>query len=120
MSRARKKKVEMNGNSLGVVLSSGALAGAERSGGEPGSPQRSAAAAKAGADPVLASRPDSEVVARPKRRTFTAEYKQRILTEAEAGQRHPRSADSAEARAEVQAPSTGRRKSEAATAGGPV
>ena len=73
----------MNGNSLGV-LSSGALAGAERSGGELGEPQHSGAAAKAGADPVLASRPDPEVVAKPKRRTYTAEYKQRILAEAEA------------------------------------
>src|ERR1019366_4631483 len=44
----------------------------------------SGAAAKAGADPVLASRPDPEVVAKPKRRTYTAEYKQRILAEAEA------------------------------------
>src|ERR1019366_7074717 len=84
MSRARKKKAEMNGNSLGVVLSPGALAGAERSGGEPGEPQHSGAAAKAGADPVLASRPDPEVVTKPKRRTYTAEYKQRILAEAAA------------------------------------
>jgi transposase len=83
MSRARKKKEEMNGNSLGV-LSSGGLAGAERSGGERSEPQRSAAAAKAGADSVPASRPDSEVVAKAKRRTYTAEYKQRILQEAEA------------------------------------
>ena len=30
------------------------------------------------------SPPDSEVVAKPKRRSFTAEYKQRILQEAEA------------------------------------
>ena len=74
----------MNGNSLGVVLSSGALAGAERSGGEQSEPQRSAAAAKAGVDSLLASRPDPEVVAKAKRRTYTAEYKQRILTEAEA------------------------------------
>jgi transposase len=84
MSRARKKKEEMNGNSLGVVLSSGALAGAERSEGERSEPQRSAAAAKAGADSPLASRPDPEVVAKPKRRTYTAEYKQRILAEAAA------------------------------------
>src|SRR5712692_4451925 len=83
MSRARKKKEEMSENSLGV-LSPGALAGAERSEGERSEPQRSAAAAKAGADPVLASRPDPEVVAKPKRRTYTAEYKQRILVEAEA------------------------------------
>jgi transposase len=83
MSRARKKKEEMNGNSLGV-LSSGALAGAERSEGERSEPQRSAAAAKAGADSPLASRPDPEVVAKPKRRTFTAEYKLSILQEAAA------------------------------------
>jgi transposase len=72
----------MSGNSLGV-LPSGALAAAERSGGERSEPQHSVAAAKAGADPVLASRPDPEVVAKPKRRTYTAEYKQRILEEAE-------------------------------------
>src|SRR5882724_4726689 len=69
MSRARKKKAEMSGNSLGV-LSSGALAGAERSEGERSEPQRSAAAANA----VPASRQDPEVVAKAKRRTFTAEY----------------------------------------------
>ena len=74
----------MSGNSLGVVLSPGALAGAERSAGERSEPQRSAAPAKAGADPAAASRPDSEVVAKPKRRSFTAEYKLRILQEAEA------------------------------------
>jgi hypothetical protein len=62
ISRARKKKEEMNGNSLGVVLSPGGLAVADRASG---------------------SRPDPEVVAKPKRRTFTAEYKQRILEEAE-------------------------------------
>jgi transposase len=80
MSRARKKKAEMN--SLGV-LSSGALAGAERSEGERSEPQRSGAAAKAVAGSRPVSAPDSEVVAKPKRRTFTAEYKQRILMEAE-------------------------------------
>src|SRR6267143_6911894 len=83
MSRARRKKKEMNGNSLGV-LSSGGLAVAERSEGERSEPQRSGATAKAGADSVSGSRPDSEVVAKPKRRTYTAEYKQRILEEAEA------------------------------------
>src|SRR5437588_6160275 len=83
--RARKKRSEMNGNSLGVVLSPGGLAAAERSeGSPPGEPQRSAAAAKAGADAVTRTRPDPEVVAKPKRRTYTAEYKQRILAEAEA------------------------------------
>ena len=73
----------MNSISLGV-LSSGALAGAERSGGERSEPQRSAAAAKAGTDAVRASRPDPQVVAKAKRRSFTAEYKLRILQEAEA------------------------------------
>src|SRR3989454_2000387 len=83
MSRERKKKEEMKGNSLGV-FSSGGLAVAERSEGERSEPQRSGATAKAGANPVLTSRPDSEVVVKPKRRTFTVEYKQRILMEAEA------------------------------------
>lgn len=73
----------MNGNSLGVVLSPGGLAGAERSEGERSEPQRSAAAAKAVAGSRFVAPPDSEVVARPKRRSFTAEYKQRILKEAE-------------------------------------
>jgi len=36
-------------------------------------------AAQAGADPVLASRPNPEVVAKPRRRTYTAEYKLGIL-----------------------------------------
>jgi transposase len=84
MSRARKIKEAMIGNSLGVVLSSGGLAGAERSEGERSEPQRRGAAAKAGAGSQLVSPPDSEVVAKPKRRTYTAEYKQRILLEAEA------------------------------------
>src|SRR5213595_1011062 len=83
-SRARKKQAEMHGNSLGVVLSSGGLAAAERSeGSPPGEPQRSEAAAKAGADSGAVSRPDPEVVAKAKRRTYTAEYKQRILEEAD-------------------------------------
>ena len=73
----------MNGNSLGVVLSPGGSAVAERSGGERSEPQRSAAIAEAGAAAGSASRPDPEVVAKPKRRTYTAEYKQRILEEAE-------------------------------------
>ena len=64
----------MNGNSLGVALSSGGLAAAERSeGSPPGEPQRSGAAAKASADSGAASRPDPEVVAKAKRRTYTAE-----------------------------------------------
>ena len=73
----------MNGNSLGVVLSSGGSAGAERSEGERSEQKRSGAAAEAGAVPTSASRPDPEVAAKAKRRTFTAEYKQRILQEAD-------------------------------------
>ena len=38
---------------------------------------------------MLASRPDPEVVAKPKRRTFTAEYKLRVLQEAEAAAATP-------------------------------
>ena len=68
-------------NSLGVVLSPGGLLGAERSEGERSEPERSVAPSKA--DSALASRPDPEVVAKPKHRTYTAEYKQRILEEAE-------------------------------------
>src|SRR3989442_10934465 len=83
MSRARKKKEEMDGISVGV-RSSGGWALGEGSEGERRRPQRSGGTAKAGANPVLTSRPDSEVVVKPKRRTFTVEYKQRILMEAEA------------------------------------
>src|SRR5262250_2865877 len=81
MSRARRKRKEMN--SLGVVLSPEGSAGAERSEGERSEPKRSGAAAEAGAVLTSASRPDPEVVAKAKRRTFTAEYKQRILQEAD-------------------------------------
>ena len=73
----------MNGNSLGFA-SSGSWAATERSGGEPGEPKRSGVAAQAGTDSPLASRPDPEVVAKPKRRTYTAEYKLGILQEVEA------------------------------------
>jgi hypothetical protein len=81
MSRARKNGKEMNGNSLGVVLSSGGSAGTERSEGERSEPKHSGAAAEV--DAASASRPDPEVAAKAKRRTFTAEYKQRILQEAD-------------------------------------
>jgi transposase len=74
----------MNGGCIGVVLSPGGLAAAALRCGSPGGePSLRSAAAKAGADPVPASRPDPEVVAKPKRRTYTAEYKQRILQESE-------------------------------------
>ena len=64
----------MNWNSPGVVLSSGGLAAAERSEGSGCEPERGAVEAKAGANPGAASRPDPEVVAKSKRRTYTAEY----------------------------------------------
>jgi transposase-like protein len=73
----------MNRNSLGVALSSGGSAGAERSEGSRSEPESSGAAAEAGAVSTSAARPDPEVVAKAKRRTFTAEYKQRILQEAD-------------------------------------
>src|SRR2546430_14959227 len=84
-SRARKKKAEMTGNSLGVVLAPGGLAAAALRCGSPGGePSLRSAAAKAGADSGPASRPDPEVVAKAKRRTYSPEYKQRILEEADA------------------------------------
>jgi transposase-like protein len=76
-------------NSLGVVLSPGGSAGAERSEGERSEPKRSAATAEAGAAPGSSSRPDSEVVAKPKRRTFSTEYKIRMLAEADAASATP-------------------------------
>jgi transposase len=76
----------MNGSSSGVV-SAGAGAGAERSAGERSELQRSGAPVPAGAQP--ASRPDPEVVARPKRRSYTAEYKLRVLQQAEAAAATP-------------------------------
>jgi len=42
-----------------------------------------------GAVPTSASHPDPEVVAKAKRRTFTAEYKQRILQEADSAAATP-------------------------------
>jgi len=79
----------MNENSLGVVLSSGGLPAAERSEGERSEPQRSAAAGKAGAVPSFSPKPDSEVVAKAKRRTFPLDYKIRILEEADAAAATP-------------------------------
>jgi transposase-like protein len=61
-----------------------ALPAAERSEPERSEAERSGAAGKAGAGPVEVPRPDPEVVAKPRRRAFTAEYKRRILNEADA------------------------------------
>ena len=74
-------------NSLGVVLSPEGSADAERSEGERSEPKRSGAAAEAGT--AASSRPDPEVVAKAKRRTFTVEYKQRILQEADSAAATP-------------------------------
>ena len=74
-------------NSLGVVLSPGGSAGAERSEGERSEPKRSGAAAEAAL--LRHRRRVPEVVAKAKRRTFTAEYKQRILQEADSAAATP-------------------------------
>ncbi len=62
--------------SSSAALPSGGRREPERSEGD-----RSATDGKAGADPKI--HPNPEVVAQAKRRRFTAEYKQRILTEAD-------------------------------------
>jgi transposase-like protein len=66
-------------NTSKTSSSSAALAASERSG---------EAANAAGAAPLVSRRlvPDSEVVARPVRRRFTAEYKRSILDQADAAQ----------------------------------
>jgi len=64
--------------------SAAALPAAERSETERSEVERNGAAGKAGAIPQAVPRANPEVVARPRRRTFTAEYKQRILNEADA------------------------------------
>ena len=80
----------MNGNSLGVVLSPEGLAGAERSEGSPFEPQRSAAAAKVGATRVRRlCRPDSEVVAKAKRRSFPPSTRSVFCREADAAAATP-------------------------------
>ena len=60
------------------------LPAAERSETERSEGSRSGAAGITGAVPQTAPRPSPEVVAKPRRRTFTAEYKERILNEADA------------------------------------
>jgi transposase-like protein len=66
------------------------LPAAERREAERSETSRSAAAGKTVApEPPDPPRPNPEVVADAKRRTFTAEYKQRILTEADAAATQP-------------------------------
>ena len=59
------------------------LPAAERSEAERSEAERSGAAGKTVADSGAVPRPDPQVVAKAKRRSFTAEYKQRILAEAD-------------------------------------
>jgi transposase-like protein len=66
------------------------LPAAERREAERSEAARSVAAGKTVApQPPTPPRPDPEVVASAKRRTFTAEYKLRILAEADAAAAHP-------------------------------
>ena len=68
-------------------VTSSALPSAGRSEDERSETERSPADGKAGAE-VGAVRPDPEVVAKAKRRRFTADYKQQILTKADAAAEH--------------------------------
>ena len=70
-------------NSVPPVNSS-ALPSAGRSEDERSETERSPADGKAGAEAARGVRPDPEVVAKAKRRSFTAAYKQQILTQADA------------------------------------
>ena len=66
------------------------LPAAERREAERSEDARSVAAGRTVApEPAAPSRPDPEVVAEAKRRAFTAEYKQRILAEADAAATQP-------------------------------
>jgi transposase-like protein len=66
------------------------LPAAERRSDERSEADRSSAVGKTAAPPPAApGRPDPEVVADARRRTFTAEYKLRILAEADAAAAHP-------------------------------
>ena len=73
-------------NKNGISLASPTvLPAAERREAERSEADRSAAAGNTVAtEPATPPRPDPEVVADAKRRTFTADYKQRILAEADA------------------------------------
>ncbi|MHB1673331.1 MAG: hypothetical protein ACYCSP_03695 [Acidobacteriaceae bacterium] len=66
-------------NTIKTSTSSAALAASERS----GEAVNAAGAAPLALQPLV---PDSEVVARPRRRRFTAEYKRSILDQAESAQ----------------------------------
>jgi hypothetical protein len=70
-------------------VSSSAVPAAERSEAERSETERSAAVGTAGADSTATVRPDPEVVAKAKRRKFTAKYKQEILARADAAASEP-------------------------------
>jgi transposase len=69
-------------------VTSSALPSAGRSEDERSDTERSPADGKAGAEAASVVRPDPEVVAKAKRRRFTASYKQQILTQADAAAEH--------------------------------
>ena len=69
-------------------LSSSALPSAVRSEDERSETERSGADGKAGAHTAAIIHPDPEVVAKAKRRKFTAAYKQQILAKADAAAEH--------------------------------
>src|SRR5258708_21221263 len=69
-------------------VTSSALPSAGRSEDERSETERSPADGKAGAEGGTVVRPDPEVVARAKRRRFTADYKQEILAKADAAAEH--------------------------------
>ena len=79
----------MKGNSFGLFFLLGLWLA--RNGAKASEASRSAVERQPKRAPIRrrASRPDPEVVAKPKRRTYTAEYKQRILQEAETSLRYP-------------------------------
>lgn len=70
-------------------VSSTVLPAAERREAARSEADRSAAAGRSGAPDPPAPRPNPEVVPNAKRRTFTAEYKLRILAEADAAASQP-------------------------------
>ena len=85
--------MDLNLNSLtskknGLPAAPTVLAGAERREAERSEADRSAAPVKTVADPSTPN-PDIEVVADAKRRSFTLEYKMRILAEAHAAKAAP-------------------------------
>ena len=74
-------------NSKSIAFVPAVLPAAERGEAERSEDERSAAAGKTVAEP--AAHPDPEVPAKPKRRVFTAEYKLRILAEADRAKDQP-------------------------------